>query len=380
MNLYLVGGAVRDILLGRIPRELDFCFDGRREDFLASHPGATLVGSLHVCLWNGCEFMPLRGASLEEDLMARDLTVNALALDRKGRLLAHPRALDDLRAGILRPASPTAFASDPGRVFRLARFAACWPRWRIAPEAWQQMRRLTRQDLAALPAERVGRELLKALEAPAPGRFLHMLLLARCLAPWFEELERAARVPAGPARWHGRDSVLDHTIRVMDGCAGDGMAAWMALCHDLGKTATPPDLWPHHYGHEDRGVPLGQALAQRLRLSTRHGKAAALACAEHMRAGRYAELRTGTRRDVLWRVERSGFSLPFWKMVDADSGRMVSATALHHRDVLCAVHLPEAWRNRGRESEQHLRDLQCQALAKAAEASSNAPRRHAGRP
>lgn len=362
MNLYLVGGAVRDILLGRTPREFDFCFEGQREDFLAALPDATLAGSIDVCLWKGCEFMPLRGVTLEEDLMARDLTINALALDREGRLYAHPQALEDLHKGILRPASPTALQDDPGRAFRLARFAALWPRWRIAPECWHQLQRLTEDQLAALPAERVGRELLKALETPAPGRFLHVLLLGRCLNPWFAELEQAAHIPAGPPRWHGVDSTLDHTIRVMDRCAGDSMAAWMGLCHDLGKTLTPPEHWPHHYGHERLGEPLGRHLAQRLRLSTRHGKAASLACEEHMRAGRYAELRVGTRRDVVWRVERSGFSQPFWKLVDADSGRHISPVALRDRDLLRAVHLPESWQNRGQDSERHLRELHCQAL------------------
>ena len=125
MELYLVGGAVRDLLLGRRPTDLDFAFDGTMADFLAAHPEAVRVGkSVDVCLWHGRECMPLRGGTLAADFEARDLTINALALDTAGRLHSHPQALEDLRNSLLRPASPTAFADDPTRVFRLARFAA----------------------------------------------------------------------------------------------------------------------------------------------------------------------------------------------------------------------------------------------------------------
>lgn len=362
MNIYLVGGAVRDLLLGRLPREWDYAFDDSRERFLAVHPDAVTVGAVHVCLWQGCEFMPLRGASLMEDLNARDLTINALALDAAGRLYCHPQALYDLRHKLLRPASSTALADDPGRAFRLARFAACLPDWQLAPEAEAQLCRLTPAELATLPAERVGRELLKALAGPAPGRFLRVLAAGGCLSPWFAELNEATRIPAGPPRWHGNNSVLDHTCEVMDRCSGDPLAAWMALCHDLGKLRTPADKWPHHYGHDALGVPVAQMLCRRLALSSLHLKAAETACLDHMRAGHYGELRPGTRRDILWRVDRRGLSRPFWRLVDADSHQKWSIPAERDLHILRAVNLPEEWRNRGPESARQLRDLQCMAL------------------
>lgn len=365
MTIYLVGGAVRDLLLGRLPREWDYAFDGSRESFLAAHPDAVAVGAVQVCLWQGCEFMPLRGAAILDDLYARDLTVNALALDAAGRLFSHPQALHDLRHKRLRPASPTALAADPGRAFRLARFAACLPDWQLAPEAEEQLCRLSPAALTALPSERVGRELLKALAGPAPGRFLRVLAAGGCLSPWFAELEEAAGIPAGPPRWHGGNSVLDHTCEVMDRCAGDPLAVWMALCHDLGKLRTPADKWPHHYGHDALGVPVAQALCRRLNLSNLHLKAAETACAEHMRAGRYGELRVGTRRDLLWRVERRGLSRPFWRLTDADSRREWSVPAERELHILRAVRLPDEWRNRGPASAQHLRELHCAALAES---------------
>ena len=363
MELYLVGGAVRDLLLGRKPTDLDFAFDGSMADFLAVHPEAVRVGkSVDVCLWHGRECMPLRGGTLAADFEARDLTINALALDTAGRLHTHPQALEDLRNSLLRPASPTAFADDPTRVFRLARFAARWPSWRIDREAFAQMRALTAQQLAALPAERVAREMLKALAGPRPARFFRVLAQGGCLLPWFAEHECARYIPAGPRQWHA-NSVFGHSLRLMDELAGDALAVWMALCHDIGKIGTDPALLPHHYGHEARGVPHALALAKRLRLPAVYARAGALAAEEHMKAGMFATLRAGTRRDLLWRVNQLGLSKPFWKLADADSGTPVSELAYPCLVAITAVRLPEEWHNRGEESARKLRDMQCVALA-----------------
>ena len=135
--VYLVGGAVRDRLLGRTPREYDFAFDADEATFLQRNPEARKVGkSVSVFLLRGQEFMPLEGP-LEEDMRRRDLTINALAEDRDGNLLGHPDALSDLREGILRPASPTSFRDEPVRVFRLAWLANC-RRSRFIPRRWRR--------------------------------------------------------------------------------------------------------------------------------------------------------------------------------------------------------------------------------------------------
>lgn len=363
MKLYLVGGAVRDLLLGRKPTELDFAFAGNVSDFLAAHPDAVCVGkSVNVCLWRGRECMPLRGGTLAADLAARDLTINALALDSEGLLHMHPQAVEDLRGKLLRPASPSAFADDPARVFRLARFAARWPDWRIDREAFAQMRAVNGSRLAAIPPERVAREMLKALAAPRPARFFRVLAQGGCLLPWFEEHEKARHIPAGPRQWHA-NSVFGHSLRLMDELAGDAMAVWMALCHDLGKIGTDPALLPHHYGHEARGVPFALALAKRLRLPAVYARAGALAAEEHMKAGMFCRLRAGTRRDLLWRVNQLGLSQPFWKLADADSKAAPSVLAYPGLEAISAVRLPEEWRNRGEESARKFRELQCAALA-----------------
>jgi len=310
--------------------------------------------------------MPLRGDSIQADLAARDLTVNALALDSAGRLYLHPQALGDLQGKILRPASSAAFASDPLRIFRLARFAACWPHWEVSAEAIRQMQATSPAALAALPAERVGRELLKALDSPQPGRFFRVLAQGNALTPWFQELVTADTIPAGPRPWH-QNNVLGHSLRIMDCVAGDGMAAWMALCHDLGKILTDPAILPHHYGHEQRGIAVATGMARRLGLSARHRKAAVLACAEHMKAGMYANLRPGTRRDLLWRVHHSGLGPSFWRLADADSGKPVSKLAARDLAAILPVRLPQALCGLGKASGEHLRQLHCRALAEAAQ-------------
>ena len=362
MKTYLVGGAVRDILMGQAPVELDYAVAGDDAAFLAAHPDAARVGkSVRVCLWHGCEFMPLRGGSLPADLAARDLSINALALDADGHLHAHARALDDLEHSLLRPASPDAFHKDPLRLFRLARFACRHPDWQLHPDCLRLAAEIPESALAAIPAERVGRELLKALALPCPGRFLEVLEQLHLWRPWFTELEAIARIPAGPVRWHS-GSVLQHTARVMNAVAGNSLAVWMALCHDLGKLLTPEEELPHHYGHEQRGLALVRLLAKRLHLPVRQEKAGLLACELHMKAGLYDRLRPGTRRDVLWTVATRGLIKEFWSVVDADSKQDISSRALADTALLHTIGLPPQWQNKGTESARKLRELHCQAL------------------
>lgn len=361
--VYLVGGAVRDRLLGRTPREYDFAFAADVDTFLQRNPRACKVGrTVSVVLLDGQEFMPVEG-SLEADMRRRDLTINALAEDRDGRLYSHPDALSDLRAGILRPASPTSFADEPVRVFRLARMACELPVFTLHPESVAQMRSVAEKGLLdAIPPERIGREFLKALASPKPSRWFSVLEEGGCLSPWFRELEDATAVPAGPAAYHS-GSVLEHIMEIMDAAAGDPLCVWMALCHDLGKILTDSEVLPHHYGHELRGAEVAVRLAERLALSSRHQSAGVLASQLHMKAGIYDRLRVGTRCDLLMQVHNAGLDEPFWKLAEADSGRKLQKAVTEDLDVLLRVSLPEKWRDRGRESGRQLRTLRCQALA-----------------
>lgn len=375
MRCYVVGGAVRDMLLGRRPKEHDVVFFGEDEELLRVYPKAKAVGQFHeIFLVGDTEFSRARGADIHEDLAARDLTINALALDEDGRLFAHPQALEDLRRGLLRPASAEALDQDPVRVFRAARFAAELPDFQAAPELLADMERLARTEVAnGLAAERVAGELLKALGAPRPSRFIELLHRTNNLAPWFAELVPTAKLPAGPPSYHS-GSILDHLMETMNRAAGDPLTVWMAMVHDLGKTETPSDLLPHHYGHEERGVRLAQALAERLRLSGRHLTAARLACRFHMKAARYFELRPAAKVDMLMPLHTADLLERLARLCQADRGPERDAEGLdalpqamrQDLDRILAIRLPPEQRNLGEESGRRLRELRCQALASPA--------------
>jgi len=381
MEIYLVGGAVRDLLLGRPVTDRDYLVDHADHAlFLGRYPTARLVGkSFPVFILDGSEYAWPRGGSLTRDLELRDLTVNAMALDQRGMLHAHPKALNDLQARILRPCSPSSIADDPVRAFRAARFAAQFPDFSASPELTDQMQDAsTRGLLAGHAAERVGREMLKALSAPKPSRFFELLKRTGCLSPWFEEVLACVDVPAGPAPYHDRD-VFGHVCQVMDRAAADPLLAWMALAHDLGKAITPPERWPSHHGHEEAGEALAEALGLRLRLPRLFIDAGAMAAAEHMRARNYAGLRPGTKVDLLMRLEARKLTTRMFRLALADgAGRPPSGLAAGggidpgevsrqaRRDLraIRKVRLPEDKKDLGEASGELLRQLRCEAIAK----------------
>lgn len=358
------------MLLGRSVRDRDFLvLEAAPEEFKARHPRAKLVGkSFPVFLLDRSEYAWPRGGGLEEDLRLRDLTINALALGASpevaGLLTFHPKALLDLQHGVLRPASETSLADDPIRVFRAARFAAELPDFSPHPDLSAAMRGaagLLRDQFA----ERVCAETRKALAAPKPSRFLDLLLRTGCLSPWFAEFDGADDVPAGPPRYHDK-SVIGHTMDVMDRLAQyrDPLLVWMGLCHDLGKTQTPEEEWPSHHGHDKAGVPLAAALGRRLGLPNRYVKAGEFSAALHMKAGRYDELRPGSRVDLLTQLHKHGLTEELFHVVAADHGRDYLEKMRRDLAVLLAVRLPRSERGLGAASGGKLRLLRCEALSK----------------
>lgn len=149
-------------------------------------------------------------------------------------------------------------------------------------------------------------------------------------------LTLADRIPAGPIPYH-TGSVLAHTARCMDAVAGDTLAVWMALVHDAGKLTTPATLWPHHYGHESRGKRLVPVWTQHLGLSDDYTRAGILSARLHMKAGRYHRLRPGKKFDLLHEVAASGFFVPFWKVVDADTKSSISESAKRDWQRICTI-------------------------------------------
>ncbi|WP_319584758.1 tRNA nucleotidyltransferase [uncultured Pseudodesulfovibrio sp.] len=364
MKVYLAGGAVRDLLLGRPLHDRDYLVTGAtREEFRRAFPCAREVGrTFPVFLVEGLEFSFPRAGSLDKELESRDLTVNAQLLDVNGELVCHPQALGDLAGRILRPASAHSLSDDPLRVLRAARFWAQLPDFTPHAELISAMREIGASGkLTAISPDRVVPELRKALESPRPGNFLRLLAESECLLPWFPEFETGRAVPAGPLPYHDSD-MLTHTCRVMDDLAGDPVAVWMGLTHDLGKTLTPRDRWPRHYGHDLAGIPLAETAALRLRMPNEYKTAGMKAARWHMTAASYGELRPGTRVDMLMDLHLSGTLTPLFKLVLADHCEDHLERAEKELATILPVRLAPEDMNHGAESGEKLRMLRAQAL------------------
>jgi tRNA nucleotidyltransferase (CCA-adding enzyme) len=366
VKIYLVGGAVRDALMGRPVRDCDYVVLGASEaDFLARFPGAKRLGHPRfVYIFHGDEYSLAEGMDLQTDLSRRDLTINALARDDSGVIYQHPGALADLNARVLRPVAEKNFFDDPLRVYRAARFAAMFPDFRVSAALTELMRAVAGSGaLSGLAAERVGQEVLRACPASQPGRFLALLGNTGALSPWLAELESADTVPAGPAPYHD-ESLLAHVATVMNRLAGDPLQVWMGLCHDLGKTATDRRQWPSHHRHDRIGEPVADALGRRLKLSNRFIQAGRAAARYHMAAGDYDRLRPGTRVRLLTSLHRQGLAGPLFELVFADKSLDFRRQAAQDLQRMLAVSLPVEHRGDGRRSGMVLHQLRCRALAR----------------
>jgi tRNA nucleotidyltransferase (CCA-adding enzyme) len=334
MQVYLVGGAVRDALLGLAVRERDWVVVGStREELLRlgyREVGRDFPVFLHPDTheeyalarrerkiapgYRGftVEFGP--EVTLEEDLARRDLTINAIAQTSDGALLDPFGGKRDIESRVLRHVS-AAFIEDPVRVLRLARFAARFTPlgFRIDPETMSLMRSMVaRQEVDALVAERVWQETEKALQEPAAGAFFEVLRECGALARIYPELDALFGVPQ-PPRWHPEIDTGVHTLMVLDQAAKlspETRVRFAALVHDLGKGTTPPAEWPSHRGHEERSVALIESLAARLRIPGDYRELALIVARYHGIVHRAFELNPKTvvnfleRSDAIRRPER----------------------------------------------------------------------------
>ena len=233
--------------------------------------------------------------TLEQDLLRRDFTINAIAQDIDGKLIDPHNGIADLRAGILRHVSP-AFSEDPVRILRAARFAARFG-FRIAPETLQLMRDMVNNgEVDALVAERVWQELSRGLMEKKPSRFFETLRSCGALAKIIPEVDALFGVPQ-PEKHHPEIDCGIHTMLVVDDTARHDYpleVRFAALTHDLGKGTTPKDILPRHIGHELRSVELVKKLSQRLRASSECRDLALLAARYHGDIHRAFELRADT--------------------------------------------------------------------------------------
>ncbi len=345
MQTYLVGGAVRDRLLGRPFTERDYVVVGATPETMEAAGFRPVGRDFPVFLhpetheeyalarterktargYHGFQFNASPEVTLEDDLERRDLTINAMAEDTDGRLIDPYGGRGDLEARQLRHVAP-AFAEDPVRLLRVARFAAQLAPWgfEVAPDTLTLMRELvTSGEVDALVPERVWAECEKALKSPAPRRFLEVLRESGALAILFPEIERLFGVPQ-PERYHPEIDTGVHTLMVLDQATRLSDAPevrFAALVHDLGKGTTDPEILPRHHGHEERGVDLIRALAERLRIPNRYRDLAVRVARYHGLVHRVFELRPKTVMklvDGLDALRRPENVEPFLLAVEAD--------------------------------------------------------------
>jgi len=327
MKAYLVGGAVRDALLGRPVKERDWVVVGETPESMLTR-GYKPVGKdfpvfLHPTTreeyalarterktapgYHGFAIHAAADVTLEQDLLRRDLTINAMAQDEQGALIDPYGGRKDLESRRLRHVSP-AFSEDPVRILRLARFAA-----RFAPLGFTVATdtRALMSDMVvagevdALVPERVFAELSKALEEDTPSVFFAVLRDCSALARLFPEIDALFGVPQPPLYHPEIDTGL-HSLMVLDQAARlspDPVTRFAALTHDLGKALTDPARWPRHRGHEKLGLPALACLCDRLKAPNAHRKLAEKVMRYHGHAHRAAELRPGTLVDLLQRLD-----------------------------------------------------------------------------
>jgi tRNA nucleotidyltransferase (CCA-adding enzyme) len=328
MRIYLVGGAVRDKLLGRPLVDHDHVVVGATpEDLLAL--GYKPVGKdfpvfLHPQTgeeyalarterktgrgYHGFAFHADPQVTLEQDLARRDLTINAIAEDEHGALVDPYGGARDLERRVLRHVSP-AFVEDPVRLLRVARFAARFAPlgFAVAPQTMALMRRMVDDgEVAHLVPERVWAETRKALSEARPSAFLRVLRDTGALAVLFPEVDALYGVPQR-AEFHPEVDTGLHVEMVLDMAAriapGDDKVGLCALTHDLGKALTSADALPRHVGHEQRGLAPLRALAARLKVPTEHAVLAEAVCRDHLNAHRAFELRPATVLELLTRLD-----------------------------------------------------------------------------
>jgi tRNA nucleotidyltransferase (CCA-adding enzyme) len=333
MKAYLVGGAVRDRLLGQPPGDRDWVVVGATpEDMVRA--GYLPVGKdfpvfLHPATkeehalarterktapgYRGFVFHADASVTLEQDLARRDFTVNAIAEAEDGSLVDPFGGAADIEARVLRHVSP-AFSEDPVRILRAARFLARFAGlgFTVAPGTLQLMRDMVAAgEVDHLVPERVWQELKKSLEMPRPSAAIGLLRDCGALARLLPEVDALFGVPQRP-EYHPEVDTGLHTQMVLDMAAriapGDALLGFCALTHDLGKALTPADQLPRHLGHEHSGVRPLRAVCARYKVPAEFAAVAEIVCREHLNVHRLAELRPATVHDLIARCD--GFRKP----------------------------------------------------------------------
>jgi tRNA nucleotidyltransferase (CCA-adding enzyme) len=323
VKTYLVGGAVRDALLGFPQKDRDWVIVGASPADLLQQGFKPVGNDFPVFLhpqsgeeyalarterktakgYHGFQFHAATDVTLEQDLARRDLTINAMAQDEEGNIIDPFGGQADLQQKLLRHVS-AAFAEDPVRILRVARFAARFAPlgFQVAEETRQRMKSMVAAgEVGALVPERVWQETVRALSEPAPERFFEVLRDCGALQVLFPELDRLFGVPQ-PAKYHPEIDCGIHTLLVLQQAvklSDSPEVRFAALTHDLGKGLTPNDILPSHHGHERMSRQLTTQLCERMKIPNRFRELAEHVAEYHGHIHKALELRPQTILQVL---------------------------------------------------------------------------------
>ena len=323
MEIYLVGGAVRDKLLGLPVMEKDWVVLGETPESMVKHGFRPVGKDFPVFLhpqshdeyalarterktapgYKGFAVHASPDVTLEQDLIRRDLTINAIAMTPQGQLIDPYGGQRDLENRIFRHISP-AFAEDPVRILRVARFAARYRHlgFTLAEETRELMQSMVAAgEVDYLVPERVWAELFKALKEQMPSAFFYTLKDCTALEKIFPEINRLFGVPQ-PEKYHPEIDTGLHSMLCLEQSAllsPSPEVRFAALVHDLGKGLSPKQYWPHHYGHETSGLPILDKMCDRLRVPNSFKSLALQVMQYHTHCHRAFELRASTIADML---------------------------------------------------------------------------------
>ncbi len=327
MEVYLVGGAIRDKLLGLEVKDRDWVVVGATPEQLIAKGFLPVGKDFPVFLhpktkeeyalarterkvapgYRGFTFLTSPDVTLEDDLKRRDLTINAMAATESGELIDPYGGAADLRDGVLRHVSP-AFSEDPVRVLRVARLAARYADWgfRVAHDTNRLMRQMVENgEVDALVPERVWSEMERALGEDRPSQFFRVLRGCGALTRIFPEIDALYGVPQ-PEKHHPEVDTGMHTMLVLDQAAKltpDTRVRLTALLHDLGKGTTPEAVRPKHIEHEERGVKLITGFCRRFRVPNEYRDLAVITCRYHSHCHRASELTSSTLLKTLEAID-----------------------------------------------------------------------------
>ena len=341
-RLYIVGGAGRNKILGKEIKDEDYCVTGiTKEEFIKIFPEANFRGkSFEVFVLENREFAMARteektgighkefavntnkNITIEEDLKRRDITINAIAQDvLTGKIIDPYNGTKDLKEKTIKAVSK-AFAEDPLRVYRVARISAELE-FEVEKNTLKMMNSL-KDELLSLSKERVFEELRKALKTNKPSIFFEVLKNADVLEVHFKEIYDLIGAEQ-PEKYHPEGDSYNHTMIALDNCAKitkDEKIRFACLVHDLGKGRTPKEMYPHHYGHEERGIEPLRELSKRLGLPNEWKECGMTSIKEHMKGGIFHKMTIPKQVSFLERVEKSKLGLDgIQKVVYSDRAR-----------------------------------------------------------